>query len=411
MSHSYERLSCRFCGSLDLVTVFNLGTSPLCDEYRTEKPIGDFFPLKLNLCNNCTSVQTSEVVEPSSIYSDYVYFTHTSPGLDNHFERYADAVSAVVSEARGLVVDVGSNDGCLLSHFASLGFKVVGVEPSSSACDYALKKRGVSSINGYFDRSSVDTILSQRGEASVITFNNVFANIDDLESLIELTSKLLSKDGLIIIESSYLFDMIDNMVFDFIYHEHLSYISLSSLQKLLGRYGLRVFDVQRVPTKGGSARYFVARSDSRFVDSINVREMKRSEAQRGSVVDVFREFSQRVFNARSQFVRILDGLGSTGRVIGFGASATTTTLLHAWQIGDRFHSLMDDNPYKQNTYSPGYGLVVSPFYDSLLNSDDTVVILAWRFHEQICRSLRDFKGNIVLPLPLPTVLQRASGIK
>jgi hypothetical protein len=251
----------------------------------------------------------------------------------------------------------------------------------------------------------------KHGEASVITFNNVFANIDDLGSLIELTTRLLSKGGLIIIESSYLFDMIDNMVFDFIYHEHLSYISLSPLQNLLGRYGLRVFDVQRVPTKGGSARYFIARSDSRFVESTNVLEMERSEAQRGSMVDVFRDFSQRVFNARTQFIHILDGLSSTGRVIGFGASATTTTLLHAWQIGGRFHSLMDDNPYKQNTYSPGYGLVVSPFCDSLLNSDDTVVILAWRFYEQISWRLRNFKGNIVLPLPLPTTLQRASGIK
>jgi len=351
------------------------------------------------------------VVEPSAIYVDYVYFTHTSPGLDNHFERYADTVLAVKKEAKGLVVDVGSNDGCLLSHFSSLGFKVLGVEPSSGACDYALRKRGVSSINGYFDQSSVDTILSKYGEASVITLNNVFANIDDLEGLIELTTKLLSKDGLMIIESSYLFDMIDNMVFDFIYHEHLSYISLLPLQNLLRRYGLRVFDVQRLYTKGGSARYFVARSESRFEESLNVRKMAGDEAQKGSVADLFRKFSQRVFDARTQFVRILDGLSSTGRVIGFGASATTTTLLHAWQIGDRFHSLMDDNPYKQNTYSPGYGLVVSPFCDSLLNSNDTVVILAWRFQEQICRSLRDFKGNIVLPLPFPTVLQRASEMK
>jgi 2-polyprenyl-3-methyl-5-hydroxy-6-metoxy-1,4-benzoquinol methylase len=410
MKPSYERLSCRFCGNSDLVTVLDLGSSPLCDEYRSEKSVNHYFPLRLNLCSDCASVQTSEVVDAIFIYSNYVYFTHTSPGLDDHFKRYSAVVGSIFDEPRGLVVDVGSNDGCLLSHFSAQGFQVLGIEPSSSACDYALKKRGIHSINGYFNRSSVDVILSQYGKARVITFNNVFANIDDLESLISLAAELLSADGVMIIESSYLFDMVDNMVFDFIYHEHLSYLSLRPLQALLSRFNLKVFDVQRIATKGGSVRYFVAHRNSQFVESLAVREMESFEAKKGSLVELFTNFKRRVFDSKSQFLYIMDKLSSRGRVFGFGASATSTTLLHAWGVGDRFQGLIDDNPYKHHTYSPGYGLTVYPFTDNLLDTDDTVVILAWRFQDAILQKLKDFKGNIIVPLPTPTILQRHSGI-
>ena len=406
MGHSYERHTCRFCGSHTLVTILDLGTSPLCDEYRARNISCEYFPLRLMLCNSCMSVQTSEVVASDFIYSDYVYFTHTSPGLDIHFERYAAAVKLILGNSHGLVVDVGSNDGCLLSHFRALGFDVIGVEPSSSASEYSLQERGVASLNGYFDNAAVKNILSRFGEASVITFNNVFANIDDLEQVVELAAELLSENGLVVIESSYLYDMLDNLVFDFIYHEHLSYISLRPLQALFGRYGFKVFHAERVETKGGSVRYFISRAgDSSFSVSEDLVRLSQSEENRGATTYLFSQFARQIDLLRLRFTSLLSTVGSKGRVFGYGASATTTTLLHAWQIGSFFHGLLDDNRYKHNTYSPGYGVLVSGYSRSFLSPNDTVVILAWRFRDDILKRLKGFEGNVIIPLPEPTLIQ------
>lgn len=409
MSNSYERYSCRFCGNNTLATVLDLGSSPLCDEYSGERTVSEYFPLKLKLCNSCMSVQTSEVVASDFIYTNYIYFTHTSPGLDSHFEQYAVAVKSILGKSEGLVVDVGSNDGCLLSHFRAQGFDVIGVEPSSAACDYSLRERGVASINSYFNDAVVKDILHRFGGATVITFNNVFANIDCLEQVVELSAELLSKNGLIVIESSYLYDMLDNLVFDFIYHEHLSYISLRPLQALFGRYGFKVFHVDRVGTKGGSVRYFISRSESSlFSVSQDFTELIQREENLGDLTHLFSHFARRIELSRVKFIDILRAVRSEGKIFGYGASATTTTLLHAWKMGELFHGLFDDNLYKHNTYSPGYGLLVSDYSDSILSSNDTIIIMAWRFRNEILKRIDDFEGNVIIPLPEPILVQKSA---
>lgn len=406
MSLSYERVSCRFCGNCQLEKILDLGKSPLCDEYRRKSSEGFIFPLALNLCTKCHGVQTTEVVNADLIYKNYLYFTHTSPGLAQHFKDYAASVTEQFGLCRGLVIDVGSNDGCLLQQFIGYGFRGLGIEPSERARDYSIQERGVETIKGYLDRKVVDSILSSHGHAAIITFNNVFANIDNLEDVVELSSKLLDKDGIIVIETSYLFDMVNNLVFDFIYHEHLSYISLKPIQALFKKHGFRVFNVKHVKTKGGSTRYFIARESSRYLANDSVKTLSKYENDVGSLQDLFANFSMRINDAKDSLVKLLDELETKGRVLGYGASATSTTLLHAWRLGERFSGLIDDNPVKQGTVSPGYHLAVSSLLGCQLTSIDTVVILAWRFQSQILQNLKGFQGNIITPLPYPVLLQR-----
>ena len=229
MSNSYTKKKCRLCESKDIKVVLPLQDSPLCDAYLELPKKQEFYNLKLCLCNECNFVQIDTVVDPEDIYRDYIYVTTSSPGLLKHFKTYAFEVCSFLKlDEQNLTVDIGSNDGTLLSFFKNQGHNVLGIEPSIKAASSA-NESGIKTIPEFFDKDLANLVVDQYGKASLITINNLFANIDNLKDFVKSIDILLDDNGVLVIESSYLLNMIDNMVFDFIYHEHLSYFSILPL--------------------------------------------------------------------------------------------------------------------------------------------------------------------------------------
>lgn len=403
----YKRNSCRLCQGHDLELVLPLTPSALCDAYVGEEvreEVQECYPLELYLCRDCGYVFLPYVVAPEAIYKDYIYVTTSSLGLADHFRGYTDQVAQkIAAPADALVIDIGSNDGTLLSFFREKGFRVLGIEPADEIAELACS-RGVLTLPEFFTCQLAGKIAAQHGQASLITINNLFANIDELDEITSGVSSLLADEGVLVIESSYLADMINNMVFDFAYHEHLSYFSVKPLVKFFARFGLELFDIDRVPTKGGSLRYYIKKKGGSRPVTPAVAEMIDYETAIGlDRGEIFADFARRIDLLKAQLVETLQDLKQKGKSIaGYGASATSTTLLYHFGVGSLLDYLVDDNPAKQNTFSPGLHIPVLKSEALYERRPDYVVMLAWRYLEPIARSHQrylDQGGHFLRPLP------------
>ena len=405
----YFRNDCRLCHSKNLSLALSLENSPLCDAYVQENKKHlhqDTFPLELYLCLDCGFLQIECVVNPEIIYRDYIYVTSSSLGLNDHFNKYAsDVISRLNIPENSYVLDVGSNDGMLLKCFKKLKMKVLGIEPAIETAEKATE-RGIESISDFFGPKIAKNIFKEYGAMDVITINNLLANVDNLDELAESVEYLLSPNGFLIIESSYLGDMINNMVFDFIYHEHLSYLSIIPLVKYFKKFGLELMDLQKVPTKGGSMRYyFQNKNDSKSVKP-HVVEWINDEIVNGlHDIERYKKYEIQIEKTKTECLEVLQKLvDSKASIIGYGASATSTTLIHHYGLQNILDYLVDDNPAKIGTYSPGLHLPVkAPFVLNNLNPT-AVLILAWRFTDTIVnKHLSYLKGGGTFIRPLPNL--------
>ena len=399
MNDSYVKKNCRLCDSKNIQVVLPLQKSALCDAYLIQKKEQEFYDLNLCLCNECGFVQIDTVINPQVIYKDYIYVTTSSPGLKKHFKNYASEVSSFLGISQsGLAVDIGSNDGTLLGFFQEHGRNVLGIEPSIKAANSA-NKNGIKTISEFFDMELANDIVNEYGKASLITINNLFANVDDLKEFVKGLEILLDDDGVLVIESSYLLDMVDNMVFDFIYHEHLSYFSIIPLVRFFKQFDMQLIHVHEVDTKGGSLRYYWARNNSKWSPSSNVEKLTLRELNSKIDVNKFRTYENNIDNVRFQLLEFLEK--NKGRkIVGYGASATSTTLISHFGLHKYFSYLVDDNIDKVNTYSPGYHIPVYEFQKLINDSPDIIVILAWRFKDEIIKKIDNiFHGIVIAPLP------------
>src|ERR1051326_1015695 len=259
-ANAYRRKTCRLCGSRDLQLVLQLKPSPLADAYVPANRLSEpqpTYPLDLFLCSDCGFSQLLDVVQPQAIYTDYIYETVSSLGLMEHFECYArEVLDKTGAKPGALVVDVGSNDGTLLKAFKARGMATLGVDPAREIARRATEA-GVETWAEFMTPSLARRIKSERGPAAIVTANNVIANIDNLDQIAASIREVLAPDGVFVFESFYLGDLLRNMVFDFIYHEHISCFSVRPVELFFGRHGMELIDVDRVPTKGGSLRYTI----------------------------------------------------------------------------------------------------------------------------------------------------------
>jgi hypothetical protein len=404
---AYKRDTCRLCGSSALEVVLPLPPTSLADAYisvdhlHEEQPI---YPLDLYLCKDCGFAQLLDIVIPQVIYLDYIYETVSSLGLVDHFRRYADEVTAIIGPpAHALAVDIGSNDGTLLSFFKKRGMRVLGIDPAREIACRATAS-GIETLPTFFTYELASQILRERGPATIITANNIYANVDDLAALTEAIHHLLSPNGVFVFESFYLMDWMQNMVFDFTYHEHLSYFSLKPLVRFFQKHNMELIDVQRVPTKGGSIRCIIQRAGGSRPVSPAVAELVEIETKLGlHCAETFKSFSARIDQAKGQTLGLVRSLKAQGKTIaGYGASATTTTLIYHFELGDKLSFIADDYPAKQNLYSPGFHIPVLAPRELYERNPDYVLILAWRYAEPIIEKHKVFikqGGKFIIPLP------------
>lgn len=403
----HHRNDCRGCGSKELDLVFSLKPSPIGDAFVTSDKLIEAqpcYPIDLHLCRRCGLAQLLDVIDAGILYGDYIYLTSSSLGLKEHFGAYADNVMERCRLSQNaLVIDIGSNDGTLLRRFMEHGMRVLGVEPSARIASQA-NAQGIETIDNFFSRDLAKAISAKYGYAKVITANNVFANIDDLTGWVDAVKVLLDNDGVFVFESFYLADLLQNKVFDFIYHEHLSAFSVKPIEALFKRVGLELATIQRVPTKGGSLRYFVQRSGGPLVNDGAVVELLAHEENIGLYCkNTYSGFADMINSLKEKTRAFLVQAKTEGKsIVGFGASITGTTLIHHFEIGDCLDFLVDDNPAKQGRFSPGLHLPVLAVSELYERKPDYVVILAWRYAEPFIKNNRkylDNGGGFIIPVP------------
>lgn len=404
---SYKNTECRICNCIELDQVLDLKDSPLADSYVSKVEINskqDLFEMNVYLCKKCGLVQLLTVVEPEEIYVDYLYKTTTSVGLPQHFiDSAAEIIKKYQISKNSFIIDIGSNIGSLLSGYKNLGMKVLGIDPAVEIAKEATSI-GIETLPIFFTANTAKEIVYKYGKAKIINSNNMMANIDKINDVVHGIKILLDNDGIFIMETSYILDLIDNMVFDTIYHEHLSYFGLKPLQYLFEQNGLKVVDVKIVETKGGSLKCFVEHNKNQEV-SAALKELENLENQRGLYENnIYKTYMKKINHQKDIICKSLQSISDEGKIIyGYGASNTTTTLLHHFEIAKYFEAILDDNEIKIGRYSPNFHIPIknsNVIYDE--KTPDYIVIFAWRFADIIIAKHKKYLengGKFIIPLP------------
>jgi SAM-dependent methyltransferase len=408
--HLRHRDDCRLCGSRRLENVLPIRPSAIGDAFVSKELLHeeqDIYPLDTYLCLDCGHLQNIDIVDPEVLFKDYTYRTSVSMGLVDHFRRYAADVVLTLGIAPGsLVAEIGSNDGSLLKAFKGHGLRVIGIDPAQAIAAEATAA-GVPTIPDFFASAIAARIRAEQGAAALVCANNVFAHADNIADIVRGVHDLLADDGAFVFEVSYVPDIVDNFVFDTIYHEHVSHHALIPLERFFNQHDMTLFDVQRVASKGGSIRGFAQRlASGKRPRTQRLADLVAEEHRRGVVSpELYRKF-YRDIEARKQAVlaRVDSEIAAGRTVAGYGASTTTTTLLYHFELGPRLQFIVDDNPLKQGAFSPGYHLPVLPSSELYARRPALVVILAWVYAEPIIARHRRFldEGGCFL-VPLPTM--------
>ena len=401
------RTTCRLCDSAELSVGLSLQPTPIGDDYiATDRLIAspELFNLDLCLCHKCGQVQLRDVVSPDLLYSNFPYVTSVSVGLPEHFRRLAEEVMTKHDIAPGsLVVEIGSNEGPMLRAFQERGCRVLGVEPATEIAR-AATQAGVPTMARYFTRELAGEIRQTHGPATVVAANNVLANIDDLAAVVAGIELLLAPEGILVLETSYWGDVVTKNLIDTIYHEHLSYFSVSPLNAFFQRHGLEVIDSEWNSNKGGSIRLTSQRTGGARRVRPSVAERMAIERQEGIHGQPAFDDCRRRLDALTRAARdaVAAARQPRGVVAGYGASVGTTTMIYELQLGEALDYLLDDNPRKHGKFSPGFHIPVVPSACLEERNPGRVVVFAWRYLEQIRKKHPAFGqggGRFIIPLP------------
>ena len=402
-----ERRTCRLCGAEDLKLVLQLAQTPVGDFFvpadRLDE-VQETVPLDFLLCGTCGHVQLRNVVDPEAVYGEYTYVSSISLELPDHFRKYADGViKRVRPEAGALVVELGSNEGALLNFFKKRGFRVLGIDPARAIAQKATEA-GIETLPTFFTAELARKIRKDYGSATVVIANNVLANIDDLSNVAEGVRELLAPEGIFVLETSYLFDVVQKALIDTIFHEHLSYFAVKPLVSFFKRHGLDLIDAQRVSTKGGSLRCTVQLAGGPCMTLESVAEMIAIEEKAGiNTPEAFSRLTAKLESVKNELLNLLNDLKAQGKTIAaYGAAVGLTTMVYYFDLGKILSFIVDDNEIKQGSFSPGYHIPVYSSQALYEKKPDYVLILAWRYAAQITKKHQKFQnqgGCFVLPLP------------
>jgi SAM-dependent methyltransferase len=404
---------CRFCRAPVEAVFADLGMSPLANSYLSPERANSmepFYPLRALVCDRCFLVQLEEFETPQQIFSDYAYFSSYSSTWLEHSRRYAEQmVDRLGLDESSLVVEIASNDGYLLQFFHERQIPVLGIEPAANVAKVALQK-GIPTLVEFFGVQTASG-LAENSAADLLLGNNVLAHVPDLNDFVAGMKVLLKPGGVITMEFPHLMSLIEENQWDTIYHEHFSYFSLLTVSRVFEAHGLRLFDVQRLPTHGGSLRIYCAHAeDDSKAETDAARELLDRERAAGyEHLDTYLGYGRRVQEDKRQILSFLIDLKSKGqRVVGYGAPAKGNTLLNYCGIGTDFVDYTCDlNPHKQGHLLPGSHIpIVSP---EQIREDrpDVVLILPWNLKDEIVQQLSfvgDWGGRFAARTPGLTLL-------
>jgi SAM-dependent methyltransferase len=407
-------LQCRFCSNPLTHTFCDLGMSPLSNSYvplDRARQMEPFYPLHAWVCEQCWLVQLESFESPQHIFGDYAYFSSFSDSWLAHARQYASRMrDRLELNAGSQVTEIASNDGYLLQYFVEAGIPVLGIEPAANVAK-AAEARGVRSRVEFFGAALGSTLQAEGLAADLLIGNNVFAHVPDINDFAAGFAPALKPEGVLTLEFPHLLNLVKQHQFDTIYHEHFSYLSLVTAQRILERHGLRVFDVEELPTHGGSLRVLACRHDARrwtLQPSVEALAAREHEAGLESL-PTYLAFAESVKETKRGILSFLIEARRAGkRICGYGAPAKGNTLLNYCGVGTDFIEFtVDRNPMKQGTLLPGSRIpVLAP--DALLESKpDLVLILPWNLRDEVIAQLPQvhaWGGRFVVPIPRPTVI-------
>jgi 2-polyprenyl-3-methyl-5-hydroxy-6-metoxy-1,4-benzoquinol methylase len=405
--------TCRLCHAPLTTTFVDLGMSPLCESFLTADQIDEmecYFPLHALVCNRCYLVQLREYVRPENIFTEYAYFSSFSTSWVEHARKYCQ----MIKERLGLgptsrVFEIASNDGYLLQHFLQLGIPVTGVEPAVNVAE-AARRRNVPTIVEFFGFELAQRLAATGQRADLIIGNNVLAQVPDLNDFAAGLAHLLATEGVITLEFPHLERLIEGNQFDTIYHEHFSYFSLIAIDHLALRHGLKVFDVEELPTHGGSLRIYLSNQEAPHAVGASVAKLRRREEDIGlRDIATYTRFQPKVHSTKRKLLSFLIECKENGkRLCGYGAPGKGNTLLNYCGIGTDFLDfLVDQNPYKHGRFTPGMHIPIRPVAAIEESRPDYLLVLPWNLRDEISAQMRyisQWGGKLLIPIPTVQVV-------
>ncbi|WCK77955.1 class I SAM-dependent methyltransferase [Agrobacterium fabrum] len=399
---------CRLCNSPLVHTFVDLGMSPPCESFVAADAANDvepFYPLHAFVCDECFLVQLQEYVAPENIFTEYAYFSSFSDSWVAHAKRYCDMViERFALSQSSFVVELASNDGYLLQHFLTSNIPMLGIEPAVNVAKVAIGK-GIPTLTEFFNEALATDMAARGQKADLIIGNNVLAQVPDINDFVAGMKTLLKPEGVITLEFPHIEKLIAENQFDTIYHEHFSYFSLLTIEKMARRHGLKVFDVEEIPTHGGSLRVFFSHEDSRFprearVDSLLARELNAGLDK----IETYTAFAEAVRQTKRNLLSFLIRLKEMRKSIcAYGAPGKGNTLLNYCGIGTDFIDFaVDRNPYKHGRLTPGMHIPIRPVSEIPHMKPDYVLILPWNLKNEIVAQMKDIRnwgGKFIVPIP------------
>lgn len=404
-------MNCRFCNTQIRHLFVSLGSSPLANSYLTKEQMHKmepFYPLEVYVCENCFLVQLEEFEDPENIFSEYAYFSSYSDSWLKHAKDYVVKIIDLLKiNSQSHVVEIASNDGYLLQYFTEKGIPVLGIEPAANVAE-AAKQKGIPTETVFFGTETANRFASEGKHADLLLGNNVLAHVPDLNDFVSGLKVLLKPQGVITMEFPHLLRLMEETQFDTIYHEHFSYFSLLVVEKVFDAQGLSIFDVEELPTHGGSLRIYARHkevSSERRAVSSNVTDVINKEIEAGlNRLKTYLLFEEKVKETKRELIEFLTMAKQEGKtIVGYGAPAKGNTLLNYCGVKTDFVDYaVDRSPHKQGLFLPGTHIPICHPDKIKETRPDYLLILPWNIKDEIMEQMafiREWGGRFVIPIP------------
>jgi 2-polyprenyl-3-methyl-5-hydroxy-6-metoxy-1,4-benzoquinol methylase len=392
-----------------------MGKTPLANSYLTKSELlhPEFKEeLAIQLCLNCGLSQLTKVVHPDLMFKNYLYVSSTTRTFQEHCKELAETTIRISSATQSdLVIDIASNDGCLLSKFRESGVKVLGVDPAENLAAEA-NAAGIKTLCRYWSTTVADEIVVQFGNPKIVTATNVFAHVDDVHEFVEAVTTVLANKGIFVIEFPYLVDFIQRNEFDTAYHEHLSYIAVTPLQRLMKQHSMEIFDLEYFKDiHGGTIRVYCCRKgDYQVKESVQIY-LSNEEVFGVKSKGTYEEFANRVMTNKKELRSLISQLLAEGKTIwAYGASAKGNTLMNYFEFTDKeIPVVIDDNQKKHNYYAPGSQMRITGINELSNAPVDYLLLLAWNFEQEIIKRCYNaqYKKDFIVPVPFPKIIENS----